>query len=470
MAIPEIHYARNGDVALAYQVLGDGPLDLVFLPAFINNIEIAWESPSYARFLRRLASFSRLIFMDRRGTGLSDRMSPTDLPPLEILMDDLVVVLDAVGSERVALFGSSNSGCLCAIFAATFPDRVSALALYGVAAAGVASDDFPWQWSIDEWDRYLRELAEGWGTRAYAEKIVPLFHPSLANDERHIDWWARFMRQAASPNSVEAIERIWQQIDIRPILPTIRVPTLVLHAVDDRVEVLEAGRDVADRIPASRFVELPGGDDEPWAGEQDQVLEEVEQFLTGKRHVPDVDRVLATVLFTDIVGSTERAAALGDGRWGELLTAHHERVRAELERFRGTEIDTAGDGFFATFDGPARAVRCGQAIAEVVRDLGIEIRAGVHTGEIELAGDDVRGDRRPHRRPCRRARRTERGLGVEHREGSGGGIRTQLRGHRRARAEGGPRPLASVPRRDMSLRGRCGCRSSASTGRPPDRT
>jgi class 3 adenylate cyclase len=391
VAIPEIHYARNGDVALAYQVLGDGPLDLVFLPAFINNIEIAWESPSYARFLRRLASFSRLIFMDRRGTGLSDRMSPTDLPPLEILMDDLVVVLDAVGSERVALFGSSNSGCLCAIFAATFPDRVSALALYGVAAAGVASDDFPWQWSIDEWDRYLRELAEGWGTRAYAEKIVPLFHPSLANDERHIDWWARFMRQAASPNSVEAIERIWQQIDIRPILPTIRVPTLVLHAVDDRVEVLEAGRDVADRIPASRFVELPGGDDEPWAGEQDQVLEEVEQFLTGKRHVPDVDRVLATVLFTDIVGSTERAAALGDGRWGELLTAHHERVRTELERFRGTEIDTAGDGFFATFDGPARAVRCGQAIAEVVRDLGIEIRAGVHTGEIELAGDDVRG-------------------------------------------------------------------------------
>ena len=180
MAIPEIHYARNGDVALAYQVLGDGPLDLVFLPAFINNIEIAWESPSYARFLRRLASFSRLIFMDRRGTGLSDRMSPTDLPPLEILMDDLVVVLDAVGSERVALFGSSNSGCLCAIFAATFPDRVSALALYGVAAAGVASDDFPWQWSIDEWDDYLRELAEGWGTHAYAEKIDPMFHPSLA--------------------------------------------------------------------------------------------------------------------------------------------------------------------------------------------------------------------------------------------------------------------------------------------------
>jgi pimeloyl-ACP methyl ester carboxylesterase len=240
MPTPEIHYARNGDVALAYQVIGDGPLDLVFLPAFINNIEIAWESPHYARFLQRLASFSRLIFMDRRGTGLSDRLSPSDLPPLEVLMDDLVVVLNAVGSERVALFGSSNSGSLCSIFAATFPDRVSALALYGVAAAGVASDDYPWQWTAEEWDDYLRDLAEGWGTRAYADRMVELFHPSLANDERHIDWWARFMRQAASPNSAEAIERIWQQIDIRSILPTIRVPTLVLHRTDDRVEAVEA--------------------------------------------------------------------------------------------------------------------------------------------------------------------------------------------------------------------------------------
>jgi class 3 adenylate cyclase len=391
VAIPEIRYARNGGVALAYQVLGDGPIDLVFLPAFISNIEIAWESPSYARFLRRLASFSRLIFMDRRGTGLSDRMSPEDLPPLEVLMDDLAVVLDAVGSERPALFGYSDSGCLCAMFAATYPDRVTALALYAVAAAGAATDDFPWQWTADEWDDYFRDLAAGWGTRAYADKVVPWFQPSMADDERHTAWWARFMRQSASPNSVEAIERIWHQVDIRPILPTIRVPTLVMHRTDDQIEYVQAGRDVAERIPGARFVELPGGDDAPWAGDQDQVLDEVEQFLTGKRHVPDVDRVLATVLFTDIVGSTERAAALGDSRWGELLTMHHERVRTELERFRGREVDTAGDGFLATFDGPARAVRCGQAIAEAVRDLGIEIRAGAHTGEIELAGDEVRG-------------------------------------------------------------------------------
>lgn len=391
MEIPEIHYARNGEVALAYQVLGDGPIDLVFLPAFINNLEIAWESPHYARFLRRLASFSRLILMDRRGTGLSDRMSPADLPPLEVLMDDLAVVLDAVGSTRTALFGYSDSGCLCAMFTATYPNRVSALALYSVAAAGAATDAFSWQWTEKEWDAYFRELASGWGTRAYADKVVPWFQPSLADDERHKAWWARFMRQAASPNSAEAIERIWHLIDIRPLLPTIQVPTLVLHRTDDQVEYVQAGRDVAERIPGARFIELSGGDDPPWAGDQEAVLDEVEQFLTGKRHLPEIDRVLATVLFTDIVGSTEKAAALGDGRWGELLTLHHERVRSELERFRGHEINTAGDGFLATFDGPARAVRCGQAIAEAVRDLGIEIRAGAHTGEIELDGDDVRG-------------------------------------------------------------------------------
>jgi class 3 adenylate cyclase len=387
----ETHYVRNGDVALAYQVFGGGPLDLVFLPAFVNNIEIAWESPHYARFLQRLASFSRLIFMDRRGTGLSDRLSPSDLPPLEVLMDDLLVVLDAVGAERPALFGYSDAGCLCALFAATFPDRVSALALYAVAASGAASDDYPWQWGEDEWDAYLRELAEGWGTRSYAERIVPVFHPALKGDEQHVTWWARFMRQAASPNSAEALERLWHEIDVRPILPLIQAPTLVLHRSDDRVEAVEAGRDVADRIAGARFVELPGGDDAPWTATQDDVLDEVEHFLTGRRPAPDVDRVLATVLFTDIVGSTERAAQLGDRRWSELLSAHHEQVRGELERFRGREIDATGDGFLATFDGPARAVRCAQAIAGSIRGLGIEVRAGVHTGEVELIDDGVRG-------------------------------------------------------------------------------
>jgi class 3 adenylate cyclase len=389
--IPDIHYVRNGGVALAYQVLGDEPLDLVYIPGFINNIDIAWDNPHYARFLRRLSSFSRLILMDRRGTGLSDRMSPEDLPPLEVLMDDLGVVLNAVGSKRTALFGAGDSGCLCAMFAATYPDRVAALALFGVSAAGTAAEDYPWQWSEGDWEEYFTELTTGWGTLAYAQKTLPRWHPSFAGDERMLAWWARFMRQAATPTSVEAIERIWHLIDIRPILPTIRVPTLVVHRADNPNERVEAGRDVADRIPGARFLELPGGDDAPWAGDQDAVLDAIEEFLTGRPHIAEIDRVLSSVLFTDIVGSTERAATLGDARWRELLEEHNRIVRTELERFRGMEVSTAGDGFFARFDGPARAAQCARAIGIALAPLGLEIRAGVHTGEVELMGADVGG-------------------------------------------------------------------------------
>lgn len=329
--------------------------------------------------------------MDRRGCGLSDRLSPEDLPSLEVLMDDLRVVLDEVGSERAALFGFSDAGCLCALFAATHPERTSALALYDTAASGAITEDFPWQWSDEQWTTYMEEMARSWGTRAYAEKVVPWFNPSQAGDELLVDWWARFMRQAASPNSAVAIERMWHLIDVRPVLPTVRVPTLVIHRTDDAIESVDAGRDISQRIPEARFVELPGGDNAPWAGDQDAVLDLVEEFFTGARHGFEVDRVLATVLFTDIVRSTERAAELGDSRWADLLDEHHKRVRAELERFRGTEVDTAGDGFLATFDGPARAVRCAAAISEAVRDVGLEIRAGVHTGEIEFVAGDVRG-------------------------------------------------------------------------------
>ena len=389
--VPMIRYVRNGDVALAYQVLGDGPIDLVFLPSFLSNLEIAWESPLYARFLRRLASFSRLILMDRRGTGLSDRMSPEDLPPLEVMMDDLVVVLDAVGSRRTAVFGASDSGCVCALFAATYPERVAALVLHAVAAVGTATDDFPWQWTETQWEEDHRLFAQEWGTQALAEQKLEKFTPSLDGDVRHRDWYARLMRQSASPNAVGVIHRLWSRIDIRPILPSIAAPTLVMHRTNDANEDIRAGRDFADRIPGARFLELPGVDNWVWSEDQETVLVEIEQFVTGRRPAGEIDRVLATVLFTDIVGSTHKVAALGDGRWGELLSLHHERVRAELERFRGREIATAGDGFLATFDGPARAVRCGLAIAQAVRDLGIEIRAGVHTGEIELDGGDVRG-------------------------------------------------------------------------------
>jgi class 3 adenylate cyclase len=388
---PEVHYARNGDTALAYQVVGDGSIDVAFLSGFVSNLDLAWEYPPYARLLRRLASFSRLILTDRRGTGLSDRFSPRDLPPLEVLQDDLRVVLDEIGAERPSLFGWSDAGCLCALFAATHPERTSALALLNTAASGGKTDDYPWQWTDAEWDAYLGDLAIGWGTREYADKVAPWFNPSMAGDSLAIDWWTRFSRQAASPNSAIAIERMFRDIDVRAVLHTIQAPTLVMHRTGDQMEHIEAGRDLARRIPGARFLELAGGDDAPWAGDQDAVIDAVEEFFTGARRGPLIDRSLATVLFTDVVGSTARAAELGDVRWMDLLEEHHHRVRAELEFHSGVEVDTAGDGFLATFDGPARGVRCAQAIAAAVGPLGIEIRAGLHTGEIERTGDKVGG-------------------------------------------------------------------------------
>lgn len=391
MEIPAIRYARNVDVALAYQVLGDGP-DLVYLPGFVSNIEIAWENRLVSRFLRRLASFSRLILMDRRGTGLSDRLSPADLPPIETLAEDLIAVLDEIGSDRTGLLAFSDSACVCALFAATYPERTSGLALYGTAAVGLATAEFPWQWTETEWDSYFDEMARGWGTESYAERVVPWFNPSLAHDRGTIAWWARNMRQSASPSSAVAIERIWHEIDIRPILPTIRVPTLVIHRRDDAIEDVEAGRDLAAHVPGARFVELPGGDNAPWAGDQDAVLDEVERFFRGVRDEDEeLDRVLATVLFTDIVGSTVRAAELGDRRWRETVEGHHATVRRILAHYHGVEVDTAGDGFFATFDGPARAVRCAQAIVKAVRSLDLEVSAGVHTGEVETIDGKVGG-------------------------------------------------------------------------------
>jgi class 3 adenylate cyclase len=393
VGIPEFRYARNGEIALAYQVLGDGPIDLVYVPQFVSNIEIVWENPAYARFLRRLASFSRLITLDRRGTGLSDRLSTRDLPPPEVLMEDLGVVMRDAGSERAVLFGASDSGCLCALFAATHPDRAAGLIAFATAAVGTAREDYRWlQWDQERWDRYLEEMTAGWGTQAYASEVFDLAAPSTIGDVEQRQWWARLQRQSASPNSAAAIERIWAQIDIRPALPTIQAPTLVLHSTGDRIEQVEAGRDFASRIPGARFVELAGDEWTVWTGDQDTLFAEIEGFVRGIRdEQAEMDRVLATVVFTDIVSSTERAAALGDRGWHELLDQHHAVVRAMLGRYRGHEVETAGDGFLATFDGPARAVHCARAIADAVRPLGLEIRAGVHTGEIELDGEKVRG-------------------------------------------------------------------------------
>jgi class 3 adenylate cyclase len=392
MDIPDVHYAHNGEVALAYQVWGEGPPDLVFVPQWIGNIEVSSDNPLYARFLKKLASFSRLILVDPRGTGLSDRLSPADVPPLEVMMDDLMAVLDAVASERAVLFGGSENGALCALFAATYPERTKALIAYSTSPRGDYGSEYGGHWTENDWDVFLADLAEGWGTPEYVKRTFEWAIPSFVGDPEQLRWWTRLQRLSASPNAMLAIERVWRQFDIRLVLPTIQVPTLVLHRTGDAVDNVEAGRDFARRIPGAEFVELPGDDWLAWAGDQARLLMEVEMFLAGiRKEEATFDRVLATVLFTDIVDSTVKAAELGDTRWKQLLEHHHAVTRSLLGRYRGTEIDTAGDGFFATFEGPARGVRCAQAITEAVRTIGLEARAGLHTGEVETADGLVAG-------------------------------------------------------------------------------
>ncbi|MDP9330505.1 MAG: adenylate/guanylate cyclase domain-containing protein [Actinomycetota bacterium] len=392
MENPDVHYARNGETTLAYQVVGNGPIDMVFVPQWIGNLELAWENPLFARFLRRLASFSRLVLMDRRGVGLSDRLSPIDVPPLEILVEDLGVVMDAAGVERASLFGGSDSGCLCAMFAATYPQRTSALVLYSCEARAARAPDYPFGFTDEEWEEYLSALAAGWGTADYVAQGLQWFAPSIAHDADQQRWWLRMQRLSASPNSVVASERIWRALDIRAILPSIQAPTLVLHRSDDDVDRVEAGRYLAQRIPGAKFVELPGKDWLAWAGDQTALLDEVESFVRGiGEEEARLDRVLATVLFTDIVDSTAQSAAVGDREWRKLREDHDRIVRSQLARYRGREVKTMGDGFLATFDGPARGVTCAGAIVDAVRPLGLQVRAGLHTGEIELDGGDVAG-------------------------------------------------------------------------------
>jgi pimeloyl-ACP methyl ester carboxylesterase len=382
---PETRYAHSGDVNIAYQVLGSGPLDLVFVMGWVSNVELAWEEPAFARFLMRLASFSRLILFDKRGTGLSDRA--TDMPSLETRIDDVRAVMDVVGSERAALFGISEGGPLCMLFAASHPTRTSAVIMAGSYPKRTWAPDYPWGPTDEELEVWIDQIQHEWGGPAG----VDVRAPSMAHDERFRQWWARFLRMSASPTAVTTLARMNGQIDVRHILPAIRAPTLILHAVGDRAIDIGGSRYMAERISAATFVELPGADHLPWLSDADVILEEVEEFLTGVRPSFESDRVLATVLFTNIVGATEKAVELGDRRWHDLLDSHNALVRRELARFRGREVDTVGDGFLATFDGPARAVRCARAISEGVRVLGLEIRAGLHTGECEVMGDDVGG-------------------------------------------------------------------------------
>ena len=383
----ETKYARSSGVHIAYQVVGQGPLDLVYVPGWVSHVELAWEEPALARFLGRLASFSRLIAFDKRGTGLSDRVPDDQLPTLEERMDDLRAVMDAVGSERASLFGYSEGGNLCALFAATYPERTRTLVMLGTFAKRIWSPDYPWAPTPEEREREYENVEREWG------KLMDLAHyvPSKIGDEAFARRLATYFRRAASPGAAVALLRMNTQIDIRNVLPTIRVPTLVIHRTGDRDAKVEGARWLAGRIPGARFVEVAGDDHMPWVGDQDAILDEIQEFVTGVRPAPESDRVLATVLFTDIVGSTEQATSLGDRAWQELLGRYHARVRKEVARFRGREVDTAGDGFFATFDGPARAVRCACNIRDDVRDLGIQVRAGAHTGEIELTGEKVTG-------------------------------------------------------------------------------
>ena len=385
--VPETAYARSGKANIAYQVAGDGPLDLVYVPGWVSNVELAWEEPALARFLGRLASFSRLIMFDKRGTGLSDRVPDEQLPTLEQRMDDLCAVLDAVDSKRAALFGVSEGGNLSMLFAATYPERTTALVTFGCFAKRVWSREYPWAPTPEAREREYEHVEREWG------RLMDLsnYTPSQMHDTDFVRRMTTYFRRSASPSAAVALLRMNTQIDVRGILPAIRVPVLVLHRTDDQDVNIDEGRYIAQRIPGARFVELQGDAHIPWVGDQDSVLDEVQEFLTGTRPAHDVDRVLATVLFTDIVNSTDLLARIGDKAWIELRDRHHALVRRELASFRGREVNTAGDGFFATFDGPARAVRCALRIQRAARDLGILVRAGVHTGEVEFGRRDVSG-------------------------------------------------------------------------------
>jgi len=389
---PETRYTKTADgVHVAYQVIGDGPIDLLFVLGWVTHIERMWDEPRIVRFLERLSSFARVMVFDKRGVGLSDRVPEDRLPSLEVRMDDARAVMDAVGSERAVVFGHSEGGPMATLFAATYPERTIGLALFGTGLCWNGAADYPWpRYASDaDFERVAVEREVEWGTKGLASKYLAAdLAPALAEDEATISWLADYMRNAASPGAAAAFARMNRGIDARAALPAIHVPTLVMARDDDPDFTKPENEWIAAQIRGARFVSFPGDAHYIFMGDQGPLLDEIERFVAevGGQEA-DLDRVLATVVFTDIVGSTAKAAELGDKGWRDLVEQHHGVVRALLGRFRGTEVDTAGDGFFATFDGPARAVRCAEAIRDAVPDLGIEIRAGIHTGEVEtIAG------------------------------------------------------------------------------------
>lgn len=386
---PRTQYARNRDGEyVAYQVLGDGPVDLVFIPDWVSNLEIMWEDPTTARFLERLASFSRLICFDKRGCGLSDPVALSAVPTYEEWTDDIGTVLDALGVECAALVAHGDGGQMGVLFAATHPGRTSALVLIDAYARRRRAADYPSGVPEQYVKIYINAVIDCWG-KGTSVKIGGA--PSLADDPAFIKWRGRYERLSMSPGMFEHMYPTTYQIDVRSALATIRMPTLILHRADNTYVRVDNGRYLAEHIAEARFIELPGRDHYFNAGDTEAMLGPVQEFLTGTTDAPAEHRVLATVLFTDIVDATARAQQLGDRRWKDLIEDHHSLVRRALERHRGREVDTAGDGFFATFDGPARGVRCGLAIRDGLRELGIDVRVGLHTGECELIGPKVGG-------------------------------------------------------------------------------
>ncbi len=398
MERPETRYAKSGEFHIAYQVVGEGPPDLIYIPGWVSHLDMSWEQPWIERFLLRLGSFSRLLVFDKRGIGLSDPVPDSAMPTLEERMDDVRAVLDASGSERAAVFGQGYGTPIAALFAATYPGRTSALVLYSPSPrAGTRTSDYPWGPTAAELETWIEDSA-GWGTREFAEAWVARLAPSAATDTRFVEWAARMMRAAASPATSNAFSRMNALMDVREILPLIRVPTLVLERSDavlpkgpfDAPPGAEA-RYVAERIPGARLVQLPGEDYLPFVGDQDSIVDEIAAFVTGMPPARQPDRVLVTVLFTDIVGSTARASELGDRAWKLLLERHNAVVREQLARFQGIEIERVGDGFLATFDGPGRGVRCASAIVAALGAEGVGVRAGLHAGEVELLEGGIGG-------------------------------------------------------------------------------
>jgi class 3 adenylate cyclase len=384
---PETRYARSGEHHIAYQVVGKGPIDVVYVPSWISQVEHYWEEPSVARYFNQIASFSRLILFDRRGSGLSDPV--VGAPMLEEQMDDVVAVMDAAGSERAAVFAQLEGGAMAALFAATHPERTTALILYEAMARMSWAPDYDWATPVEQREAHLAQGGlESWGD---GSRLLGLA-PNSSGNARLRSWFARLERLAASPGTAGALMRMNGEVDVRAVLPSIQVPTLVVHRAEDRFIDIRHSRYLAEHIPGARYVELPGDEALSFGSHADELLEEVEEFLTGNRKAPAAERILATVMFSDIVDSTRRAAELGDRRWRDLLESVESSVVRALDRYRGRAVKTMGDGFLATFDGPARGIRCATAIRDAARSqFGLEVRSGLHTGEIEVIGNDVGG-------------------------------------------------------------------------------